>query len=92
MQRVEGNVDIRDVQGNFSVKEIHGNLQIFDVDGSQCLRSRQCQLESRSLSGENYIISAHGNIDCNVPEDASLDAGDHQSCADHDQASRCAKW
>lgn len=72
--RVEGNVVVRDVQDNFSAKEIHGNLQIFDVDGAVDANVHgNVSLNLDPSPGENYTITAHGNINCNLPEDASLE-------------------
>jgi hypothetical protein len=73
-QRIEGNAVIRDVQEKFTAKEIHGNLQIFDVDGAVDVSVHgNASLNLDPSPGEEYKITAHGNINCNVPEDASLD-------------------
>lgn len=73
-RKVEGNVVIRDVQENFTAQEIHGNLQIFEVDGAvDASVHGNASLSLDPSPGEEYKITAHGNITCNVPEDASLD-------------------
>jgi len=74
VQRLEGNMVIRDVQGALNAKEVLGNLQIFDVDGA--INANVHGNVSLSLDpspGEDYNITAHGNITCNVPEDASIE-------------------
>ncbi len=73
-RKIEGNAIIRDVQDHFTVQEIHGNLQIFEVDGAvDASVHGNASLSLDPSPGEVYQITAHGNINCNVPEDASLD-------------------
>lgn len=72
VEKVQGNTIARDVQGKCAVQETSGNLDLRDITGDiTASASGNARVRLSLLSGENYDISAKGNLHCRIPEDAS---------------------
>ncbi len=71
--QVLGSALTRDVQGNCVLERVAGNLDLRDTEGDINVsvqgnaRARLCL-----LAGKQYHIQADGDVQCVVPEDASL--------------------
>jgi hypothetical protein len=73
IQQVDGNVTLRDLQGDLYVKKTRGNLHVNDVDGSvEASADGNISINLDPTPGDDYSLSAKGNIACNVPDDTSL--------------------
>ena len=74
IESLAGNANVRDVQGSCLLDEVDGNLDLRDVEGNiQTSVDGNARLRLDQVSGDSYQIEARGNVDCRLPEDASLD-------------------
>lgn len=70
---VSGNLSLRDVQGDCIVDEIGGNLDLRDVEGNiQTSAKGNARIRLSIMSGDNYEINAGGNVNCRIPDTASV--------------------
>lgn len=73
VERVAGNAAIRDIEGDCRIETLGGNLELRRVEGEVvCSAGGNADLRLNELSGENYQVSAGGNLQCRLPEDADL--------------------
>ena len=71
--RVHGNLSLREVQGDCLIDEVNGNLDLRDIDGSIKISANgNARIRLSELSGEAYEINAGGNVNCRIPDSASL--------------------
>jgi len=71
--RVHGNLSLREVQGNCLIDEVNGNLDLRDIDGSiKVSANGNARIRLSVVSGEAYEINAGGNVNCRIPDSASL--------------------
>jgi hypothetical protein len=71
--RVHGNLSLREIQGDCLIDEVNGNLDLRDIDGSIKIAAKgNARIRLSVLSGESYEISAGGNVNCRIPDTASL--------------------
>jgi hypothetical protein len=72
-ERVHGNLSVREIQGDCLIDEVNGNLDLRDIDGSIKISANgNARIRLSVLSGEAYEISAGGNVNCRIPDTASL--------------------
>jgi hypothetical protein len=70
---ISGSAILRDVQGNCRLDQVAGNLDIREARGDLLAKANgHVNLQTGLLDGEQYAISAGGNLHCQVPEEASL--------------------
>jgi hypothetical protein len=71
---VDGNTTVRDVQGDFIISElVRGNLTIKDISGNATAKTDGNLIATLDPApGEQYELSARGNLFCNLPPDASV--------------------
>lgn len=70
---VHGNAVARDIQGNCTIKQVDGNLDLRDAEGDITVSTKgNARVRLSLLAGENYSISASGNLHCRVPEFSSV--------------------
>lgn len=72
VEEVFGSATARDVQGACVFQHVGGNLVLRDTEGdvdATALGNAHIQLSM--LQGEQYTISASGNLECRITEDAS---------------------
>jgi hypothetical protein len=73
--QVHGNAQARDVQGHCTLKEVMGNLDLRDVEGDiRAIAEGNARLRLSVMMGSQYQVQAEGNLQCRIPEDASLKA------------------
>jgi SHOCT-like domain len=78
VDQVQGNAVARDVQGKCILKQVGGNLDLRDTeDDIEATVGGNVRLRLCMLVGQDYRIKAGGNLQCEVPEDASLVAELH---------------
>jgi hypothetical protein len=78
VDQVQGNAIARDVQGKCILKQVGGNLDLRDTeDDIEAAVGGNARLRLCMLVGLDYRIKAGGNLQCEVPEDASLVAELH---------------
>ena len=71
--QVLGSALARDVQGNCALQHIAGNLDLRDTEGDIDVLARgNARVRLCLLAGKHYRIQADGDVQCVVPEDASL--------------------
>jgi hypothetical protein len=71
--QVHGNAQVRDVQGRCTLKEVMGNLDLRDVESDvRAIAEGNARLRLSVLMGAQYQVQAQGNLQCRIPEDASL--------------------
>ena len=71
--QVKGNAEIRKVQGNCCLEEVQGKLDGWDVEGEVRTHAQgNVYLRLNAMHGVDYQIHSEGNVQCYVPEDASL--------------------
>jgi hypothetical protein len=70
---VHGNAVARDIQGNCTIKQVDGNLDLRDAEGDTTVSTEgDARVRLSLLVGENYKISAAGNLHCRVSEFSSV--------------------
>lgn len=73
VEQVQGNAIARDIQGRCVLKRVAGNLDMRDTeDDIEAAAGGNVRLRLCLLVGKTYRIQAGGNIQCEVPQDASL--------------------
>lgn len=73
VNQVQGNAIARDIQGKCVIKRVAGNLDMRDTeDDIEVAAGGNVRLRLCLLVGKTYRIQAGGNIQCEVPQDASL--------------------
>jgi len=73
VENVAGNVKIRDIEGHCLLEEVSGNLDLREVDGGVSAQvSGNARLRLNLIAGEQYQVSAKGNLHCRIPEDAGV--------------------
>lgn len=73
VQQVLGSALARDVQGKCVLKRVAGNLDLRDTDGDIDVTVQgNARVRLCLLAGKNYRIQVDGDLQCIVPEDASL--------------------
>lgn len=71
--RIHGNLSLRDIRGDCLIDEVNGNLDLRDIEGSiKIAANGNARIRLSVLSGETYEISAGGNVNCRIPDTASL--------------------
>lgn len=71
---IEGNASLYDVQGDCKLTAVRGNLQISDLDGGlEAQVHGNASLSVDPVPGKDYVLTAHGNLTCSLPEDASVE-------------------
>lgn len=71
--QVLGSALARDVQGDCSLQRIAGNLDLRDTEGDIDVSVQgNARVRLCLLAGKQYRIQANGDLQCVVPEDASL--------------------
>ena len=71
--QVHGNASIRSIQGASRLEQVHGNLDLHQVEGEiEAHVQGNARLRLGLLMGDHYRIFADGNLNCQVPQDASL--------------------
>jgi hypothetical protein len=71
--QVHGNASIRNIQGASRLEQVHGNLDLRQVEGEIEAQVRgNARLRLGLLMGDHYRIFADGNLNCQIPQDASL--------------------
>lgn len=75
IESVSGEINARSVQGDFNVTgSTSGNLSLSDVGGSaKANADGNITLRLDPAPGRQYEFSAHGNLFCRLPEDASVE-------------------
>jgi DUF4097 and DUF4098 domain-containing protein YvlB len=71
---VGGNAHVDDVRGQYAVKKVGGNLTFDEVQGGVTAEQvgGNARVKPSFAPGSAYQISAGGNLDIHVPENASL--------------------
>jgi hypothetical protein len=70
---VLGHAEIRDVQGDCFLDSVKGHLDLRNVEGGiQANVAGHARLRLGILAGAEYNIQASGDLECRIPEDASL--------------------
>jgi hypothetical protein len=71
---INGNATLRDIQGDFTVSEaVKGNLTLNDVSGNVSAKAGgNISVSFDPAPGEQYDLSAGGNLFCNLSADASV--------------------
>ena len=73
VEQVLGSAIARDVQGKCVLPRVAGNLDLHDTEGEiDVFAGGNARVGLCLLVGQNYTIHAKGNLQCQVPEDASL--------------------
>jgi hypothetical protein len=73
VESASGNIGLQDVQGNCIMDRVSGNLDVSDVEGEiKAVVGGNARLRLSNLAGDNFQIQADGNVNCRVPQDASL--------------------
>lgn len=73
VENVAGNAKIRDIEGQCLLEEVSGNLDLREVDGGVNAQvSGNARLRLNLIAGEQYQVSADGNLHCRIPEDADV--------------------
>jgi hypothetical protein len=73
LNSVHGNADVKNVQGHCNLFTVHGNLDLQNVSGNvQADAHGNARLRFDHLDGINCTVTAHGNVYCYLPEDASV--------------------
>ena len=71
--QVLGSALVRDVQGNCVLQRVAGNLDVRDAEGDiDASAQGNARVRLCLLAGKQYHIQADGDVQCVVPEDASL--------------------
>lgn len=72
-RQVHGNATLRDIEGACELGEVMGNLDLRHVVGSvQAVAHGNVRMRLAELCGTKYSLQADGNVNCRIPEDASL--------------------
>jgi hypothetical protein len=73
-ETVGGNAQVADVRGQYAVKKVGGNLTFDEVQGGVTAErvGGNARVKPPFASGTAYQISAGGNLDIRIPENASL--------------------
>ena len=68
-----GNVIARDIQGECAIQQVSGNLDLEDVsEAITASASGHVRLRLSILKGDHYQVNAGGDLQCRIPDDASL--------------------
>jgi len=72
VEEVFGSVTARDVQGACVFQRVGGNLVLRDTEGNvDATALGNAHIQLSMLQGEQYSVSASGNLECRITEDAS---------------------
>lgn len=70
---IHGNASVRKIQGACSLEQVKGNIDLRFVEGDINVQVQgNAHLRLGILMGNNYRVSAEGNLHCQLPQDASL--------------------
>jgi DUF4097 and DUF4098 domain-containing protein YvlB len=73
---VRGNASVREAHGNCNLEEVHGNLDLRNIEYDlRASAHGNARLRLAVMLGMDYEINATGNVQCRIPEDASVELG-----------------
>lgn len=73
VDNVHGNAVARDIQGDCAIGQVGGNLDLRDAEGDiNVSATGNARVRLSLLAGENYNITASGNLHCRIPDFSSV--------------------